>query len=211
MSDMEVLAHRGQWREPSERNSLAALRDALAAGFGIETDVRDCDGELVISHDPPTTGALTLNEFFTTYQMLGARGTLALNIKADGLTKPLQAALAAFEIENYFVFDMSIPDTLHWQRAGVPFYTRQSEYEPTPALYHRAAGVWLDAFAEEWYDIAMIEAHIAAGKQVCIVSPELHKRPHLPLWERLRELPSACSSRLLICTDHPHPCSEFFR
>ena len=42
----EVRAHRGWWLTPAEKNSKAAFERALAAGYGIETDVRDCDGEL---------------------------------------------------------------------------------------------------------------------------------------------------------------------
>jgi glycerophosphoryl diester phosphodiesterase len=49
-----ILAHRGYWLEPGEKNSLSAFRRAFEGGFGIETDIRDLDGELVVSHDPPT-------------------------------------------------------------------------------------------------------------------------------------------------------------
>ena len=55
---MTSLAHRGLWAEADERNTLAAFRDAFAHGWGVELDVRDLDGALVISHDPPAAGAL---------------------------------------------------------------------------------------------------------------------------------------------------------
>ena len=48
---MDILAHRGVWRISEERNSMSSIRAALDAGFGIETDVRDYKGNLVISHD----------------------------------------------------------------------------------------------------------------------------------------------------------------
>jgi len=48
-----ILAHRGAWTVPKERNSAEALKRALKSGFGIETDLRDLDGTVVISHDPP--------------------------------------------------------------------------------------------------------------------------------------------------------------
>lgn len=63
-----ILAHRGLWREPAERNSLAALEAALAESFGVETDVRDLGGQLVISHDPPGPGTLPLAAFLDAYR-----------------------------------------------------------------------------------------------------------------------------------------------
>ncbi|MGH2941268.1 MAG: phosphodiesterase, partial [Solirubrobacteraceae bacterium] len=56
---MEPLAHRGLWLAPEQRNTLAAFYDAFEHGCGVEIDVRDLDGALVVSHDPPRTGALT--------------------------------------------------------------------------------------------------------------------------------------------------------
>src|SRR5438309_53835 len=53
---MLVLAHRGWWSDPQDRNTRAAFAKAFAAGYGIETDVRDSAGRLVISHDPPFVG-----------------------------------------------------------------------------------------------------------------------------------------------------------
>lgn len=38
---MQILAHRGFWREKKEQNSLASLAKAFEMGFGIETDLRD--------------------------------------------------------------------------------------------------------------------------------------------------------------------------
>ena len=40
---MQILAHRGFWREKKEQNSLASLAKAFEMGFGIETDLRDGD------------------------------------------------------------------------------------------------------------------------------------------------------------------------
>ena len=58
---MQILAHRGRWRSPSEKNSEGAFRAALSAGYGIETDIRDFDGRLVISHDPARADAMDLD------------------------------------------------------------------------------------------------------------------------------------------------------
>ena len=63
------------------------------------------------------------------------------------------------------------------------------------------------AFEGEWYPNAVIENHIARGKRVCIVSPELHKRPHLALWDRLK--PLSREENLMLCTDLPEEATAF--
>lgn len=196
---MKVLAHRGWWREPAEKNTLAALARAFDAGFGVETDVRDRAGTLVVSHDPPTGGEPTLAAFL---DLLAGRDLpLALNVKADGLAGPLRAALAAARVRDAFVFDMSVPETMPYFAAGLPVYARLSEYEPESALLDRSPGVWLDAFHGPWWPPALLDALLARGKRVCVVSPELHGRPHDDLWRALE--PRAAHPGLALCTDRP--------
>src|ERR1700744_3495074 len=127
---MQLLAHRGHWLEPSEKNSVTAFERARSGGYGIETDLRDRDGEIVASHDPATREAVPLAWFLEAYAAQGPHTPLALNIKADGLQGALAQLLARHRVQNYFVFDMSIPDTLHYLRAGIPAFVRLSEYEP---------------------------------------------------------------------------------
>jgi len=73
------------------------------------------------------------------YASAGRPGTLALNVKADGLQPMVKDLLQEFDIRRYFMFDMSIPDTLQWLASGLNVFVRQSEYEPSPALYDQAA------------------------------------------------------------------------
>jgi len=200
---MQILSHRGYWKSPEEKNTEIAFRRSFAMGFGTETDVRDCAGKLLISHDPPKGTEVTLEEMLTYYSDAKATFPLALNIKADGLQKPLLDALLGFGVENFFAFDMSVPDALVTARHGLRFFTRQSELETAPALYDKAAGVWVDMFFGDWVDEAAIAPHLLAGKQVCLVSPDLHKRPHLAFWERMASWSCRDDAKLLLCTDHP--------
>jgi glycerophosphoryl diester phosphodiesterase len=48
---VHILAHRGLWKTASEHNRLEAFRHALESGYGIEVDVRDASGELIVAHD----------------------------------------------------------------------------------------------------------------------------------------------------------------
>jgi glycerophosphoryl diester phosphodiesterase len=208
--DMEFLAHRGHWQERRDANTPGAFARAWSGGFGIETDLRDRDGGVVISHDPPVAAAMTLEALFGDYAAKGGQTTLALNIKSDGLQRAIMDAVARHRIKNYFVFDMSVPDSLHFLRAGQPVFVRLSEYEAESPLLDRAAGVWLDAFEEEWWTLDTIRSLTGRGKSVAIVSPELHGRAHAQLWHRLRDLEPAASARVLLCTDFPDAASKVF-
>lgn len=209
---MKILSHRGLWREPREKNTVTAFVRSFAAGLGTETDVRDLDGELVISHDPPTDAALRLNQFLALLPSTGL--PLAVNIKADGIAERVARAMAERGVTDWFTFDMSIPDTVRQARTGVPYFLRMSDYERTvdPTLYAGAKGVWLDAFVSEtWYDATLVRQLLADGKRVCIVSPELHGRNPTLLWAALsREGGLTRHPGLMLCTDHPLEARSLF-
>jgi len=97
---MDILAHRGWWLTDNEKNSVEAFMRAWKAGYGVETDVRDTGGQLVISHNIPTGGELTFDAFLKLYHDHGAGTMLALNIKSDGLTKAIAEALAKRDISS---------------------------------------------------------------------------------------------------------------
>jgi len=129
---MKVLSHRGYWTSPSEKNTVPAFARSFALGFGTETDVRDSQGELVIAHDMPRGGEMTLAAFL--HLASRRRLPLALNIKAGGLAHSLAAQMRGYAGE-WFVFDMSVPDLRAHLAAGNPVFTRLSDLEPHPALY----------------------------------------------------------------------------
>lgn len=209
MGKLEILAHRGWWDHLDERNSPQALKRAFAAGLGIETDLRDCAGEIVIAHDPPTPATIRwrLHDLLEAYATAGRPGTLALNIKADGLTTAVMAQLKTFGVDRYLVFDMSIPDMLQWLQAGARVFCRQSEYEPAPSLLDRSQGVWLDAFNRDWFEASVLAAHLNAGRKVAIVSPELHQRDPAVVWATLASFNQAS---ILLCTDRVADARRIF-
>jgi hypothetical protein len=209
-TSIQVISHRGWWLDPSEKNDPVAFKRSFAAGFGTETDVRDLGGQLVIAHDPPVDGALPFDEFLELYgRCCPARDLpLALNVKADGLQVQLRDELERFGVNTFFVFDMSVPDMLGYHKFGLPFYTRRSEHEGAPALYDAASGIWLDAFEGEWFDADTIRSDLRAGKQVCVVSPELHGRGHEALWTMLNDSGLTAESGLTICTEFPNRAYE---
>ncbi len=173
---MQIISHRGYWKEIQERNSETAFVRSSDLGFGTETDIRDYNGEIVISHDIAQSSSISLDKFLKIYKRFNSSLPLALNIKADGLQEKLKEALRKNDITSYFTFDMSIPDTLGYIDKGLVFFSRQSEYEPIPAFYEKCAGIWLDAFKDIWYNAEVIKKHVESSKQVVIVSPDVNYR-----------------------------------
>jgi hypothetical protein len=207
---MQIISHRGYWKTPSEKNGLTAFERSFSLGFGTETDFRDYNGQVVISHDVVNISVPSLEQFFEIYKQYSGDFPLAMNIKADGLQKLLKEAIVRFDVNNYFVFDMSVPDTLGYIDFGIDFFSRQSEYEPQPAFYDQCSGIWLDAFTDIWYDSGLILNHISKGKQVAIVSSELHKRAHIKLWEFIKANGLYKISQVILCTDLPEDAKHYF-
>lgn len=203
---MRIISHRGWWHQPQEKNTMLAFERSFANGYGTETDVRDLGGQLVISHDMPRhQDALPLTDVLKL--AYGYRVPLALNIKADGLAEPLQEAMKDFPGLDWFVFDMSVPDMRsHFAKCN-PTYTRCSDVEPSPVYLDRAHGIWLDALETPWLDAREIERVLAWSKPVCLVSPELHGRDPLPLWNELKGIRN--SALLTLCTDLPAQAQQY--
>ncbi len=208
---MEIIAHRGLWREEKQRNSREALMGALKEGFGIETDIRDQGEDLVISHDIPVGAQITLDEVFYYYCKCNSSATIALNIKADGLQGLLKKRLQEYRIEKYFVFDMSIPETMKY-KDDFSIFGRISEFEKEFPFRDAVKGVWIDSFIGEWYSDEEIMRY-AEEMNVCIVSPELHGRAYKKMWERclnIMQMHPELGAKLAICTDRPMEASRFF-
>lgn len=209
---MQILSHRGRWRVPSERNTLKAFSRSFADGYGTELDVRDDCGELVVSHDPPPPGTMRLDTVLRAYVDAGQPGALAINVKSDGLAASIAEACERHGVSSFFCFDQSVPDLFGYLERGVPTFTRQSEVEPSPPLYDRVAGVWLDSFFDDgWFDERVLTRHLDGGKRVCMVSPELHGREPVEAWERWVSWAACDSEAVLVCTDRPDELSGMLR
>jgi hypothetical protein len=207
---MNIIAHRGFWLNKSEKNTAVAFSRALKHGFGIETDFRDLNGELVISHDLPNENSLTAKNFIEIFKENPVENPIALNIKSDGLYGLIEDLIKHSGMSRYFAFDMSIPDTRGYISFGIPIYSRLSEYEPYPAFLNQSEGIWIDAFEGMWYDMDIINAMLNKNKSISFVSPELHGRQHNELWNFLIKNQLHKIPKISICTDYPLKAKEFF-
>lgn len=206
---MEIISHRGFWQQSAERNQRIAFSRSFDMEMGTETDLRDHNGEIVISHDMPTGEPITFSDFLRI--MNGRNLTLALNIKADGLSEKIKEILAEFHHTNYFVFDMSIPDLVCQVNAGLTAFTGLSDIQPTPVLLDRCQGVWLDCFNADWYGPEVIDDLIEKGKRVCLVSADIHKRETTGQWCTIKKAKHIDSPDLLLCTDKPLEAIQYFK
>ena len=69
--------------------------------------------------------------------------------------------------------------------------------------------MWLDEFQGHWINKEVIENHIKNNKQICIVSPDLHKREYKKEWQHYKEIEKELGiDNLMICTEE---AKEFFR
>lgn len=215
---MEIIAHRGAWvgdamlRVPSfEKNSVEAFICATKYGFGIETDFRDAAGKIVIAHNPPMGGELVAEDFF---RLTRPEQVIAVNVKADGLAEDLKSIWREFAPQaRPFAFDMSVPDTLGYAGANFPYFERQSEYE-CEIVWPDARGFWLDGFHSVWYSEDNLRSLLNTGKPLCLVSPELHGRDFLILWNMLKSMVGRYPEfikNIWLCTDEPFKAARYFQ
>ena len=117
---IEILAHRGCWDTKMVKgNTLEAFKLAWNLGYGIETDVRDVGGEVVIEHDPFGVGKIKLEDVFKIYvQSKGERiSNFSIVHRLEGLLRcnpdPNQEKLDAL-LEHDFIDGEGITDLLQF-------------------------------------------------------------------------------------------------
>ena len=205
---INVISHRGYWIDSEEKNSEVAFRRAFSNGFGVETDLRDFNGEVVISHDMPVGKVMTFDYFLQLYCEYDKELTLALNIKSDGLAKIIKDFLLKYQVSNYFLFDMSAPDQYQIINENLYTYSRISDFENQVLFENDIKGIWLDAFKSVWYNQKDIEK-LLETYSVCVVSSELHGREYMDQWKLLSNIIGR-DKEILICTDKPVDAEIFF-
>ncbi|MBQ9589619.1 MAG: hypothetical protein IJR29_05495 [Butyrivibrio sp.] len=205
---MRILAHRGLWSAPEEKNTLTSFSRAFENGFGIETDVRDYCGKLVVSHDIATEQSEPFAKVLDIYNQFNSNEILAVNIKADGIQNLLSRDLQNYSIDNYFVFDMSIPEQVVYHKQNFNVYTRMSEYETHPVLEEKSEGIWMDEWEKSWIAASIIEKYLLSNKKVSVISPEIHGRDKTHIWKQLKQFKD--NENVLLCTDVPLEAKEYF-
>jgi hypothetical protein len=207
---MHIISHRGYWHSDQEKNRKVAFERSFSLGFGTETDVRDRLGQLVIAHDISKDADMSFEDFCKIYCRYSHNLPLAVNVKSDGLGAELDAVLRRYGIENYFLFDMSVPELRKTLKFGLNCYTRVSDIEREPILYGQSKGIWFDSFYSDWWKPIDLLRYLRDDKSVCLVSPELHQRDADPIWSLLKKAGMHLEPNLSICTDFPEAARSYF-
>jgi glycerophosphoryl diester phosphodiesterase len=222
---LEILAHRANLSgpDPKTENSLESIGAALAQGFGLETDLRrDFTGRFYIAHDPqpwrPETALPAFTKLFQKY----AQQTIAMNVKELGYEEQLIALYhegALGPRSFYFDFELLEPATPgHAQRIirslpggeSVRLASRLSDRNEPVAQTLAIPGeiVWADEFDSLWLTAEDVRAIRAAGRQVYVISPELHgfsEKDRLARWADFKNWGVDG-----LCTDYALSAREYF-
>ena len=178
-------------------NTIDALR-ALPLDVGLEFDLRSDGDDVLVTHDPFTTGP-RIEDFFP---HIGPRPCI-FNVKCEGIEARVLAEAEKHGITDFFFLDLSVPAAWKLAQQGeTRLAVRWSEVEPLAgvlAWQGRAQWVWIDCFTHfpgspaDWYALA---AHF----RLCIVSPELQR--HTPAHDVTLRTQLAGRPFHAICSKH---------
>ncbi|MFM8269124.1 MAG: hypothetical protein ACKN9V_02960 [Pseudomonadota bacterium] len=208
---MNILSHRGLWKELSEQNSLFSFATSQREGFGTETDLRSFAGELYLSHDP-IQSVVQKTKFDRLLALWFERPELPLflNIKEDGLLPFLKPYKESLKQLRVVFFDMSVPQLVQFSKVfpREMLATRFSEYEREPSAQELCSWLWVDSFNSD-PDLTTLKPFVIDKKMsIAIVSPDLHSRDPKPIWRGLKQDQNLPKESLFLCTDFPHEVSK---
>ena len=136
---MEFIAHR--------INCIKDLEN-LPKTIGIELDLREFNGKLVLQHDPFTNGQI-FEELLIKYN----HGTMILNIKSERIEFKVLELIKKYNIEKYFFLDSTFPMVNHLIQNGENnIALRFSEYEGIDTIINSDKILFLEAGSVVEYD-----------------------------------------------------------
>jgi hypothetical protein len=147
--------------------------EVFGAADGIEFDIRDTGGEIVVQHDPFLTG----QRFTDFLKFCPSNKFYIVNVKAEGIEQRAIADLEAHGITQFFLLDCSIPMMVRLGKLGERrLAVRFSEYESLATVEAMApfvSWVWVDVFTQLPLTNAIETSIRNHGLKLCLVSPEL--------------------------------------
>jgi hypothetical protein len=220
-----ILAHRANLTGPrsTAENSLTACARALELGFGLETDLRrDATGAFYIGHDAhprtPENSLEAYTELFRKYP----KAELAINVKELGYENELVDLMKSGRLgarSFYFDFELLEPKTPGAAQrkikslpdgAAVRVASRLSDRNETVAQCLLIPGdvVWGDEFDRLWLTENEVRQVQAAGRLLCVISPEIHGFDLAAMRRRWEDFKAWGVDG--VCTDYALEAREFF-
>lgn len=191
---MKIIDHR--------RNTLELLA-ATPTNLGVEIDLRSEGSRIIVQHDPFKPG-VDFDEWLASY----AHDTLILNVKEEGLEEALIERMRSRGIADWFFLDQSFPFLVKTARNGESrCAVRVSEYESIEtalALAGKIDWAWVDCFTRFPLSADDAQRLVAAGFQLCVVSPELQGRdPETEIAAMRRTIADLGAPVAAVCTKRP--------
>lgn len=145
---------------------------------GIELDLRDYNGSIIVQHDPYKEGVL-----FEDYIKYLNNINLILNIKSEGIENKIINILNDNNYKgNYFFLDSSFPMIYSLSKGGNKnIALRFSEFEGLDTLINmkgKVDWVWVDVFTKIPLTLEISKKIKDLGYKICLVSPELQGREY---------------------------------
>lgn len=157
---MKIIVHRV--------NSVEALKK-IPTKYGVEIDVRESGGKLILNHEPFAQGVR-----LETYLKHYSHALMIVNIKEAGIESKIIELLKKYKIKNYFFLDVETPYLYSASRAGFRnIAVRYSEIEPIETLEYyrkRVDWVWIDTITKLPLNKLVIRR--LKGFRTCLVCPE---------------------------------------
>jgi hypothetical protein len=145
----------------------------FSAADGIEFDIRDSGGRILVQHDPFKDGQDFKN--FLTFCV--PNKIYIVNVKSEGIEALAIDLMEAHGLTNFFLLDCSIPMMVRLGRSGEKrLAVRYSEYESLETVRTMApfvSWVWVDTFTSLVLTTAIANEIHSLGLRICLVSPEL--------------------------------------
>lgn len=194
---MKIICHRGLWTKHEDQNGMKACLEGMNRFDGIEVDLKNKFGKIVLSHDPlrKNQKAIELESLFEKNRT----SFYALNIKEDGLGPELQRLLKLYKVKSYMCFDLSSPEKYRYQKLKLRCFDRYGDQDENFLI--RPSGVVIDVFhgANESKFLRKTKG-LDPKIPIFIISPELHRREHINFWRKIKNLPQ---KQIYLCTDFP--------
>jgi len=160
---MEYIAHR--------INRIKELKK-IPKEYGVELDLRDFGGRLVLQHEPFMDG-----EDFAEYLKHYDHGTMILNIKSERIEYKVLELVQKYNIKDYFFLDSSFPMIYSLSKSGEKnIALRFSEFEGIDTILNmkgKIDWIWVDCFSKLPIDNENYNLLKQHGFKFCLVSPEL--------------------------------------
>lgn len=194
---MKIIKHRV--------NTIEEL-SKVEASYGVEIDLRNNNGELILAHDPFSVESVRFADWLKFYH----HDMIVLNIKEEGLETKILGVIKDLNIQNFFFLDQSFSFLFKTLTSGESRTAiRFSDLESIDTVANtinmsttKPKWLWIDSFSGEWSHLKELDKIKSLGLNVCLASPELHGR-NLDL--ELREIRKSASFRGIeaVCTKYP--------